>query len=85
MVVMQGSPELASMATPLSLGDKLCFATLHGQVVLTTLDGRPLWSYELGGSSHAPPVTAGGLLVVGCDDGYVYAFRAVRPVQQEAK
>jgi outer membrane protein assembly factor BamB len=74
---MRGSPELASMAAPLSLGDKLCFATLQGSVVVTDLDGRPLWSFELGGPSHAPPVAAGRLLVVGCDDGFLYGFREV--------
>jgi hypothetical protein len=75
MVNMQGSPELASMAAPLALGDKLCFATLLGKVILTDLDGRQLWSYALGGPSHAPPAAAAGLLVVGCDDGSLYAFR----------
>ncbi|MBC8288742.1 MAG: PQQ-binding-like beta-propeller repeat protein, partial [Planctomycetes bacterium] len=85
MVAMQGSPELASMGTPLSLGDKLCFATLHGKVILTDLDGRPLWSHDLGAPSHAPPVAVNGLLVVGCDDGYVYAFRSKPDPEQEAK
>ena len=75
MVKMQGSPELASMAAPLAVGDKLCFATLHGKVILTDLDGRQLWSHALGGPSHAPPVAAAGLLVVGCDDGSLHAFR----------
>jgi outer membrane protein assembly factor BamB len=59
----------------LSLGDKLCFSTVHGTVVLTDLGGQQIWSYDLGGSSHAPPVAAGGLLVVGADDGFIYAFR----------
>jgi outer membrane protein assembly factor BamB len=81
MVNMQGSPELASMATPLVLGDKLCFSTLAGQVILTDLEGTRLWSYDLGGPSHAPPVAASGLLVVGCDDGNLYAFRE----EQQAK
>jgi outer membrane protein assembly factor BamB len=72
---LDGAAELASMAAPLALGDTLCFATLAGQVVLTKLDGTRLWSYELGASSHAPPVAAAGLLVVGCDDGSLYAFR----------
>ena len=75
MVKMQGSPELASMATPLALGDKLCFSTLHGEVVVTNVDGKRLWSYELSRPSHAPPAAVAGLLVVGCDDGNLYAFR----------
>ena len=72
---LKGAPELASMAAPLALGDKLCFTTLKGKVVLTRLDGTRLWDYELGGPCHAPPVAADGLLVVGCDDGNLYAFR----------
>jgi len=72
---LEGASELASMAAPLALGDKLCFATLQGKVILTKLDGTQLWDYVLGGPSHTPPVAADGLLVVGCDDGNLYAFR----------
>jgi outer membrane protein assembly factor BamB len=72
---LDGAPELASMAAPLALGDKLCFANLQGEVILTGLDGTQLWKYELGGPSHAPPAATDGLLVVGCDDGNLYAFR----------
>ena len=75
MMKMQGSPDLASMGTPLALDDKICFATLGGEAVLTDLRGKRLWTYRLGDSSHATPVVASGLLVVGCDDGKLYAFR----------
>ncbi len=50
--------ELESMATLLVLGDKLCIATLEGKVVLTDLDGKQLWNYDLGSPSHAPPIAA---------------------------
>jgi len=46
------------MATLLVLGDKLCIATLEGKVVLTDLDGKQLWNYDLGSPSHAPPIAA---------------------------
>ncbi len=72
---LEGAAELESMATPLVLGDKLCIATLQGKVFLTDLDGKQLWDYDLGSPTHAPPAAAGGLLVVGCDDGNLYAFR----------
>jgi outer membrane protein assembly factor BamB len=65
----------SAMATPLSLGDKVCFATTSGEAILMTPDGKKLWSAKLGGTCHAPPVAADGVLVVGCDDGNVYAFR----------
>jgi len=71
---LEGAPELAAMAAPLALGDKLCFATLEAGVVLTKLDGTRLWNYELGGPSHSSPAAADGLLVVGSDDGNLYAF-----------
>ncbi len=83
-VEMQGGPELASMGTPLALGDKLCFATLLGKVILTDLDGKQLWDYKLSGTSHASPVAADGLLVIGCDDGNLYAFREQKQVSGSA-
>lgn len=76
MKKLPASPDLATVASPLALGDKLCFSTLGGEIVLTDLTGKRLWSHPLGASSHSPPAAAGGLLVVGCDDGFVYAFRS---------
>jgi hypothetical protein len=79
MLTTQGSLKLASMAAPLALGNEmLCFATLSGEVTLTGLDGKTLWKYQLGGTCHGIPVAAGGMLVVGGDDGYLYAFREAR-------
>ncbi len=72
---LAGAAELESMAAPLAIGDRLCIATLEGKIVITDLDGKQVWKHQLGGPSHAPPIAANGLLVVGCDDGYLYAFR----------
>jgi outer membrane protein assembly factor BamB len=63
------------MGTPLVVGDQVCFATVEGKVCLTEPDGKERWSYQLGGTCHATPVAADGFLVVGCDDGSLYAFR----------
>lgn len=68
-------PKLAAMGTPLVIGEQVCFATVSGKVCLTEPDGKERWSYQLGGSCHGTPVAAAGVLIVGCDDGYVYAFR----------
>jgi outer membrane protein assembly factor BamB len=72
---LMGSPQLAAMATPLVAGDYVCFAVTTGKVYLTEPDGKVRWTFELGGSCHASPVAADGFLLVGCDDGQLYAFR----------
>jgi outer membrane protein assembly factor BamB len=70
-----GSPRLGSAGTPLALGEALGFATRDGEVAVTDPAGKVLWSTKLGGTCHATPVAAAGVLVVGCDDGKLYAFR----------
>jgi outer membrane protein assembly factor BamB len=71
---LKGGPELGGMGTPLALGDKLCFATVAGKLIVTDLDSTRRWTYQLGGTCHATPVAADGTLLVGCDDGHLYAF-----------
>jgi outer membrane protein assembly factor BamB len=66
---------LEAMGAPLGLGDRVCIATVSGEVIVAGLDGKRQWSARLGGTCHAPPVAADGLLVVGCDDGHLYGFR----------
>jgi outer membrane protein assembly factor BamB len=72
---LKGWPRLASMGAPLVLGETVCFATRKGELIVTKPDGTQLWKTRLGGFCHSPPVAAAGLLVVGCDDGKVYAFK----------
>ncbi len=69
-------PKPAALGSPLVIGDHVCFATVSGKLCLTEPDGKERWSYPLGGTCHATPVTADNHLLVGCDDGYLYAFRA---------
>jgi outer membrane protein assembly factor BamB len=81
-----GWPRLASAGAPLVAGDLVCFASIKGEVLLVrpdraSLGGKYLrheivWSAALGGTCHATPVAADGCLVVGCDDGNLYCFRA---------
>ncbi|MHC4914194.1 MAG: outer membrane protein assembly factor BamB family protein [Planctomycetota bacterium] len=73
---LSGGPRGETWGAPLILGDKICFASTMGEVVLTTPDGNRLWSSALGGRCRTSPVAADGLLVVGCDDGKLYAFRS---------
>jgi outer membrane protein assembly factor BamB len=63
------------MGTPLVVRDFVCFATVAGRICLTEPDGKPRWTFDLGGTCHATPVAADSFLVVGCDDGNLYAFR----------
>ena len=37
-------------------------------------DGSKIRSFEVGQAISSSPAVAGDLVVVGCDDGYVYAF-----------
>jgi outer membrane protein assembly factor BamB len=73
--LLKGAPGLGGMGTPLALGEALCFATASGKLVVTDLDGTQRWSFQLGGTCHASPVAADGIVLVGCDDGHLYAFR----------
>jgi outer membrane protein assembly factor BamB len=38
--------------------------------------GKPVWSYEIGKELIASPAIADGLVVIGSEDGNVYAFGA---------
>jgi len=44
--------------------------------VVSLADGQAVWSYDLGQPITTSPAVGAGLVVVGCDDGYVYAFEA---------
>jgi outer membrane protein assembly factor BamB len=72
---LKGAPALGGMNSPLALGDKVCFVSATGKVVITELDGTQLWSFQMAGTCHATPVAAAGTLLVGCDDGRLYAFQ----------
>lgn len=72
---LKGWPELASMGTPLVIGDKLCFAGVNGKLQIVEPDGTRRWHFQMAGTCHATPVAADGVLLVGCDDGHLYAFK----------
>jgi outer membrane protein assembly factor BamB len=84
-----GWSRLASMATPLAIGDLVCFAGTRGELVLlrpkfgsnteSVVSQETLWTARLGGTCHSSPIYADGRLLVGCDDGLLYAFAQQRP------
>ena len=45
-------------------------------------NGKGLWRYTLGQPITGSPAVAGGLIVIGCTDGTVYAF-AAKPAAKE--
>jgi outer membrane protein assembly factor BamB len=62
-------------ASPVIVGDLVVAATMDGRLVLLGLvDGRERWTYEIGGAIAGSPAVAGGLVIVGSDDGSLYAF-----------
>jgi len=66
-----------SNAGPLVIGDRVLLGGDDGYLRLLTLaEGRSVWSYRVGGPIESSPAVANGYVVVGCNDGYVYAFRA---------
>jgi outer membrane protein assembly factor BamB len=72
---MLGWPKLGSAGTPLIMNDKIAFASMYGELVVTDFTGKVLWQFKLGSTSHASPTIANSVLVVGCDDGKLYAFK----------
>jgi cobaltochelatase CobN len=41
-------------------------------------DGSKVWSYEIGQPVTSSPAISKGMVIVGSDDGYLYAFAARR-------
>jgi outer membrane protein assembly factor BamB len=39
-------------------------------------NGKELWSYEIGKPLTASPAVANGMIIIGSEDGSVYAFGA---------
>jgi len=65
-----------SSAGPLVVGDRVLLAGDDGYLRLLRLsDGGQIDAYRVGGCIESSPAVAGGYIVVGCNDGYVYAFR----------
>ena len=48
---------------------------MDGRLYLLRLtDGKEMWSYEIGDAITASPAIADGIVVIGAENGYVYAF-----------
>jgi outer membrane protein assembly factor BamB len=42
---------------------------------LNLADGKEAWHYEVGASIKASPAVAGDYVIIGADDGVLYAFK----------
>ena len=42
--------------------------------MLNLANGKKVWSFEIGEPIVSSPAVAQGMIVIGCDDGSVYAF-----------
>jgi outer membrane protein assembly factor BamB len=40
--------------------------------------GKKLWSFKTGGRISSPPTSGEGLILIGSNDGILYAFEEVR-------
>lgn len=57
-------------------GDKVVFGSDDGYLyVLGLADGKELWTYEVGAAVKTSPAVTAQWVVVGADDGVLYAFR----------
>ena len=53
----------------------MVFGSCDGTIYfLDIASGKPVWSYEIGGDLTASPAVADGIVVIGSEDGSVYAF-----------
>ena len=54
---------------------KVVFGSNDGRLYVVALeDGKELFSYDIGQAVSASAAVAGGVVVIGGEDGYVYAF-----------
>ena len=72
---VEGSPVIA--------GDRAVFGSAGGVLSIIDLkDGATVWQYNIGATSVSPALTD-TLLVVGSDDGNVYAFKPIKKADND--
>lgn len=65
-------------SSPVIAGDKVVVASTAGFIHLLDLNsGDELWRYEVGADIVASPAVADGYVVIGSEDGNLYAFKSV--------
>ncbi len=68
----------ATITAPTAAGGRI-FVARQDQHDLVAIDGdtgKQIWTYTTGGRIDSPPTIHRGQVLLGCNDGYVYSFRA---------
>ncbi|WP_372366303.1 PQQ-binding-like beta-propeller repeat protein [Candidatus Uabimicrobium sp. HlEnr_7] len=61
--------------SPIIVGDKIVFAEFSGRLhFINKKSGKHIWTFETGSRIYASPAVSQGYLIIGCDDGTVYAL-----------
>ena len=68
---------------PVACGDKVVFGSGDGRVYLLDVKtGKELWKYEIGQAVFSSPAIAKGMILIGSNDGSLYAFKPAAPAKQ---
>ena len=60
-------------------GEKVITGGIDGRIYVLNLEnGLEIWSYEIGAAILGGPAVAGGLIIVGAEDGRIYTFGETR-------
>ena len=78
--------ELGPLSGPLVDGEgRIYFGSFDDFIYALERDGSLSWTYRVPGDVDAPPILLhDGTLVVGCDDGHVYALEDVSRARERA-
>jgi len=72
---VDSSPVIVAARPGSPQGDKVVVGSEDGRLYIVNLaDGKESWTYEIGAAITGSPAVAGGLIVIGADDGGVYCF-----------
>ncbi|MHC4883506.1 MAG: outer membrane protein assembly factor BamB family protein [Planctomycetota bacterium] len=62
-------------SSPVVCGNRVVAATKAGRLILINRStGAKVWSYEIGEAIVSSPAVCRGVILIGCDDGSLYAF-----------
>ena len=67
-------------SSPVIVGDRVVFGGSSGEIsILDVINGGIVWQFNTASSIVASPAIAQGKLVIGTEDGQMYAFGPAAP------